>query len=144
ISPCYGGNSGSITVTANGGTSPYQYSKDGGSTWQTSNYFSVLYAGTYTVKVKDNNSCTSSNYSVTITQPSAISFSFNPSNPSCCGCSNGSISLVSVSGGTPLYQYSKDGGSNWQTSSSFSGLVAGTYQVVIRDANYCYATIQNV
>lgn len=46
---CSGG--GTITVTATGGTG-YEYSINGGSSWQTSNVFTSLPAGTYTVTVR--------------------------------------------------------------------------------------------
>ncbi len=140
---CNGGSNGSITVTASGGTSPCQYSKDGGTNWQGSNVFSGLSAGTYSIRVKDANNCNSSNYSVTITQPSAVTFSTSQTNASCCNCSNGSIT-VNASGGNSLYQYTKDGGSNWQASNLFSGLVAGTYSILVRDGNSCYSSSQNI
>jgi gliding motility-associated-like protein len=45
-------NDGSITVFANNGVAPYQYSLDGNN-WQGSNVFAGLGAGPYTVTVKD-------------------------------------------------------------------------------------------
>jgi hypothetical protein len=50
---------GSITVTASGGQSPYQYSKDGGLTWQVSNLFTGLEAKSYPIVVKDLPGCAS-------------------------------------------------------------------------------------
>ncbi len=50
-----GGNA-SVEITAIGGTTPYEYSKNG-TTWQTSNIF-VLKAGSYTITVRDANGCT--------------------------------------------------------------------------------------
>ncbi|MDP1725778.1 MAG: SBBP repeat-containing protein [Bacteroidota bacterium] len=52
---CLGGNNGSINVSASGGTIPYQYSIDGGITYQSSSLFSNLLVGTYIVYVKDAN-----------------------------------------------------------------------------------------
>ena len=49
---CNGGATGTITATATGGTAPYTYSKDG-TTFQSSNVFSGLLAGPYTITVKD-------------------------------------------------------------------------------------------
>jgi alpha-tubulin suppressor-like RCC1 family protein/Leucine-rich repeat (LRR) protein len=67
---CNNNNNGSITGTATGGTTPYQYAISPNFVYQTSNVFANLSAGTYTVYVKDANGCTSSNtVTVTNTQP---------------------------------------------------------------------------
>ena len=50
------GGSTSITVSASGGTSPYNYNINNGS-YQTSNVFSGVLAGTYTVNTKDSKGC---------------------------------------------------------------------------------------
>ncbi|MDY0779731.1 hypothetical protein, partial [Tenacibaculum sp. IB213877] len=44
---------------------------------------------------------------------------------------------VTGSGGTPGYTYSIDNGSTFQGSSTFTGVAAGTYDVVVRDTNNC-------
>lgn len=44
---------GIITVTATGGVSPLNYSKDDGATWQASNVFNGLADASYTIKVRD-------------------------------------------------------------------------------------------
>ncbi len=56
---CTGGSNGTITVTASSGTAPYQYSIDGGTTYQSSNIFSGLAVGNYSVFIKDVSSCPS-------------------------------------------------------------------------------------
>ncbi|MBS4064108.1 MAG: T9SS type A sorting domain-containing protein [Chitinophagaceae bacterium] len=47
---------GTITATAGGGAGNYEYNLNGGA-YQSSNVFTGLYAGTYTVGVKDGNGC---------------------------------------------------------------------------------------
>ena len=67
---------GSFTVSGSGGTSPYQFSKNGGSTYQTSGTFGSLAPGTYNVSVKDANSCVALNkLSVTVGYGSYLSVS---------------------------------------------------------------------
>jgi len=135
---CNGGSDGSITVTASGGTGTLQYSKDGGATYQSSNIFTNLAAGTYSIFVKDANNCTAST-SETVTEPTVISLSTSQTNVSCNGGNDGSIT-VTASGGTGTLQYSDDGGSTYQAGNIFTGLSQGTYSVVVKDANNCTAS----
>ena len=51
-----------------------------------------------------------------------------------CGVADCTIQIT-VSGGTPNYQYSIDGGMTYQGSNIFNGLDAGVYNVVVLDAN---------
>ena len=139
---CNGGNNGSITVAASGGTGALQYSKDNGTTWQTNNAtFTGLVSGSYTVKVRDANLCTATYGAVPISQPTAVTISaVTSNNVTCNGGNNGSIT-VAASGGTGALQYSKDNGTTWQTNNAtFTGLVSGSYTVKVRDANLCTAT----
>jgi hypothetical protein len=53
----YGGNDGTIKITASGGVAPLQYSIDNGITWQDSSFFSNLFAGDYFILIKDINDC---------------------------------------------------------------------------------------
>jgi hypothetical protein len=54
---CYGSVNGIITITAGGGTSPYQYSIDNGASFQSNNIFNTVGVGNYAVKVLDDNGC---------------------------------------------------------------------------------------
>ena len=53
---CYR-NDGDITIYASGGVAPYEYSIDNGETYQSSNQFTELQAGTYLITVRDANNC---------------------------------------------------------------------------------------
>jgi hypothetical protein len=69
---CFGASTGTITVTATGGTAPYTYtiSPAVNTTGAISGIFTGLPAGSYVVTVTDNNGCTASPASaVVITQP---------------------------------------------------------------------------
>ncbi|MER0442908.1 hypothetical protein ABR854_25725, partial [Emticicia sp. W12TSBA100-4] len=119
-----------------GGTTAYTYSKDG-LTFQSSNVFSALSAGNYTLTVKDENGCTAT-ASTTLTEPNLLTLTATPTNLTCQANSTGSISLL-ASGGTTAYTFSKDG-STFQSSNVFSSLSAGNYILTVKDANGCTAT----
>lgn len=135
---CANATDGEITITASGGTGLLQYSIDNGNTFQPENVFSGLSAGTYTVVVKDDNNCTSSSSSVTITAPAALSVSVTASTDIlCAGSATGAVT-VSASGGTAPYLYSIDG-VNFQDDNTFTGLLSGMYVITVQDANLCSA-----
>ncbi|MFH1320903.1 MAG: T9SS type A sorting domain-containing protein [Bacteroidota bacterium] len=140
---CYGDNTGSITIAGVYGTPPYQYSLDG-SPLQVSGTFTLLYAGSYTITIVDNNSCTF-DVTVTITQPDELIASIlSTSNETCPGANNGSAT-VTASGGTPPYNYQWDAAAGSQITPTAAGLAGGTYTVTITDFNGCLATaIANV
>ncbi len=131
--PCFGGVTGSITANASGGTAPLTYSKDGIS-FQASNVFASLKAGTYTITVRDANACTQT-APATLTAPPAITLTLTSVNPLCFGAATGSIT-ANASGGTPPLTYSKDGIS-FQASNVFPDLAAGAYTITVKDANAC-------
>jgi len=124
---------GSITVLTTFGSPPYTYSMDGVN-YQTSNVFSGLRAGTYSLSVKDALGALEAG-TTTLKVPSTqncLQVTATPKNSS-CGRPNGSV-IVVTSSGTPPYKYSMDG-VNYQTSSAFSGLPAGSYTFTAMDAS---------
>ncbi|MDD3877889.1 MAG: gliding motility-associated C-terminal domain-containing protein, partial [Bacteroidales bacterium] len=132
-------NGGTVTanVTANGGTAPYTFVLNGG-TSNTTGVFAGLSAGNYNVLVTDANGCTFA-VAFTITQPTALIAGIHSfSNISCNGASTGFASVI-VSGGTAPYSYLWDDGTA-QTTATATGLAAGTYIVIITDANGCTAS----
>ena len=136
---CFGGSTGSVTVAGSGGTPTYQYSINGGTTYQASGTFSSLAAGSYTIIVRDGNNCTVAQ-AVVITQPTAITSSITAqTNVACFGGTTGSFT-VAAAGGTPTYQYSINGGTTYQSSGTFNTLTAGPYTVTIQDGNGCTFT----
>ncbi len=141
---CNGSANGEIHFIASGGTPPYQYSILGGSpaSWKLSPDFTGLTAGTYLLKVKDANSCTTAATSVKITQPAAIITDGGTWKDVllCNGDKSGSIS-VKVTGGIAPFSFSIDGGTTWQATGDFLNLFAGTYSVIVKDGNGCTTTI---
>ncbi|NBV68260.1 MAG: hypothetical protein EBR74_06955, partial [Flavobacteriia bacterium] len=131
---CNGFATGSITANPAGGQGPYTYLWSNGQTTQT---ISSLLAGTYTVTVTDFLGCTVSG-NATITQPVApILLQESHVNVLCFGNNTGSINLT-VSGGTSPYTYAW---SNTALTQDINTLVAGTYSVIVTDANGCNALL---
>ena len=147
---CNGSNTGIITVKANGGYGPYQYSiTSATSGYQGSNEFYNLTAGSYTVWVKDNEGTVFKAAPVTISQPlSPITLSVNSTNPICFGQMG--EATVTPTGGTPFisetnnpyYTYLWNDASE-QTTATATNLTAGEYTITVIDKNGCQA-IENV
>jgi hypothetical protein len=139
---CPGASNGQLTINANGGSGALKYSKDNGQTFQDSNVFDGLSAGTYKLVVKDASGCATESRSVTLVDPVAVTFTTTPVNPTCNGASNGQIT-VNASGGTNSFTYSINGGS-FGPSNVFTGLAAGSYSIAVKDSNGCAAASQTV
>ncbi|HLN56399.1 MAG TPA: gliding motility-associated C-terminal domain-containing protein [Bacteroidales bacterium] len=135
---CFGANTGSVTVSGSGGTGPYQYNVDAGAKQAPGTF--ALGAGTHTVTVTDANMCTS-NINVVISGPAvALTGSItSQAGVTCFGAGNGTVT-VAGSGGTTPYQYSINSGI-FQASGTFSGLLPGSHNVTVRDANMCTVNV---
>lgn len=137
---CNGATNGTITVAQPAsGLPPFEYSLDGVA-WQTSNQFTGLAPGQYTVYFRDNSNC-QGNIPQTIGQPNALTATNTISAVRCFGQSDGVITIATQGGVAPI-EYSINGGLNWQFSNVFN-VPAGAYTVTIRDANLCTIT-QNI
>lgn len=127
---------GSIAVAVTGAAGDVEYSLDG-FFWQDSNVFAGLSDGLYTVRAreKDTISCTAEqSFYINQSIPALVLDAIDVTNESISGAADGQI-VVTVSAGTIPYQYSKDGGATFQGSNSFTGLLPGTYTIVVKDDN---------
>jgi gliding motility-associated-like protein len=132
---------GTITVTGvSGGNPPYEYSIDGVN-FQASNVFNGLTQGTYTIIIRDINICTAVTNDIVIdalNPPTDIDFT---STPVTCPSLTSDITISSVTGGTGTIEYQiiapASAVTPYQTSNTFTGLVADTYTIQIRDENDC-------
>ncbi len=124
---------GSATASGSNGTGSYTYSWSSGA--QTTQTATGLAVGTYTVLVTDANGCTA-------TATVAINGTSNPTanagavNVLCNGGNTGTAG-VTAAGGFGTYTYSWNNTQNTQVA---TGLTAGTYTVLVSDANGCTAT----
>ena len=140
---CHGATDGTVTVSVSGGTAPYSVKVNGvthtGVT--TSTTFTGLAGGTYPASITDANSCTATAVGVLVDQPTAIVASERTSPASCDGSSDGSVT-VNVSGGTGPYAVTLNGVTHngVSTSTTFTGLAAGTYPASVTDARSCHGS----
>ncbi len=128
---CYVDYSGSIDLTPTG-TPPFHFAWSNGDTTED---LSGLGAGYYAVTVTDSIGCVAE-IDFTLTEPSEIqsSLDFFPFvyNDTASGYVN-----LSVSGGTPPYNFLWNNGA---TTQNLTDLTAGTYAVLITDAQGCSHT----
>ena len=117
---CFGGQA-TVAVTGIGGTGAYS---------GTGSFNS--FAGNNSYTIQDANGCTAST-TLLISQPTAVTATFNNTSVTCFGLSNGS-STASLTGGTPGYTYLWNTGS---TTNSINNQLAGNYTLQVTDANGC-------
>lgn len=145
---CFGGSDGVVTISAVGGTPPYQYAFDN-SAFSSDSVFNNISAGTYDIDVSDANGCQFTLASaITISQPTQLSLAsatitsnYNGEDVRCVGDSNAIVDIT-ASGGTPFAggEYIYNLGSFVDTGASpftFNGLSAGTFDIIIEDSNGC-------
>jgi gliding motility-associated-like protein len=129
---CLGGATGAISSSISGGTAPFTYLWNNNAT---SSGLTNIAAGTYTLTITDATGCTATSQ-VTLSANAGLTVTTIPTNASCAGVCNGSVS-TSISGGTAPLTYL------WSTSASSPGLqnlCAGTYIIAVSDANGCVDT----
>ncbi|HUC82252.1 MAG TPA: Calx-beta domain-containing protein [Flavisolibacter sp.] len=135
---CNGTADGTITVSnAQGGFGTYEYSINGGATWQAYGSFASLAAGTYTLQIRDaaNPGCTKVLNSNIVINPVLSLVVKSSTNNTCAGSAEGMIE-VEAAGGSLVYQY-QAGNQPWQQSPVFTGLAAGTYTIKVKDEAGC-------
>ncbi len=135
---CNGANDGTITISSpTGGYGTYEYSNDGGTTWQASGNFTNLAPASYNVQIRDKAHITCVvvlDAALVITEPAALNATVNSTDVTCNGANNGTITISGASGGYGTYAYTVNGGASWQSSGNFTNLAPGTYNVRMRDA----------
>ena len=140
---CQGANDGAIDLAITGGVTPYSVQWNGpGGFNANSEDLTALFAGIYTTNIIDANGCSFSQ-PFDVNEPGLFTVTATTTvypggyGVSCAGASNGAID-VTASGATPPLFYSWQGpGGFTSISEDISGLVAGTYDLTLTDANGC-------
>ena len=129
---CFDSNDGSIDLLVQNWTAGIIYDWNNGFNGQDP---SGLSAGNYTVNIEDQAGCTAM-ASFTVNSPEQIELDLlQLVNVSCNGDNSGSIE-VSAGGGVPGYSYEWNDSNN-QQSNVATNLSAGSYHVIVTDANNC-------
>ena len=140
---CFGGNEGAVEITGNSGTgsTTYLFSNDGivytPEPSDVVNYNSLV-DGSYTYYMRDANACEDT-VTLVVEQPDDILFASNNvaiKDLTCFDDNSGEIE-ISVSGGTPFYEYSIDGGTTFSGSNTFINLQADSFLIAVRDIKGC-------
>jgi gliding motility-associated-like protein len=128
---CNGGSTGTAWVSASGGTPGYTYLWN--PSGQTTDTATGLGQGTYTVLVTDANGCTFTN-TITVTEPTALTGVLDYT-PALCNGGGTGTAWVNPAGGTGAYTYVWN--PTAQSTQTATGLLQGTYSVLVTDANGC-------
>ena len=120
------GSSTILKATVSGGVSPYTYKWSNGSLTEST---TVLEAKTYTVEVTDKNSCKATD-DVIVKNGAGFTFTYTKTDIKCYGDRNGTIIITpSITGN---FKYSRNGGTDFQTSNIFDYLSAKPYNIVVK------------
>jgi gliding motility-associated-like protein len=141
---CFGGSDGSIATNVSGGVGPFRYEWSGPNGFNSTNkQISNVKAGTYQLTIFDTSSKCLVSFPLVITAPDPIVLNpvisdYNGFQIGCRGGSDGSIGL-NINGGTGSYTVIWEGPNGFSSSLlSISNLVAGTYEVAVKDGKGCF------
>ena len=155
---CFGYNDGVAYAYVVGGHSstnnPYTYQWFGPNGFSsTDSMIHNLYAGTYSVTVKDTNNCIA-NSSVVLVEPEAITFNTSTVyDETCLGACDGAIQVDSLVGGTANYRALLTDNQTGLTSHHniitdpifgldlIAHVCSGDFTIVLTDANDCPSTV---
>ncbi|MCO6476671.1 MAG: hypothetical protein J5I94_08615 [Phaeodactylibacter sp.] len=124
-----GAADGQIFLSLNNGIPPFEYSIDGGATFQPSSEFSNLAGGEYLAVIRDANQCEADSVLQVFTCNLMASAEVTPVSAS--GLEDGRI-VLEVTGGLGPYSFSINGRA-FQPENVFEGLETGEYEAIIRD-----------
>ena len=125
-------SNGVISISTSGGSAPYQYSIDGGSTFQSSGTFSGLAPNTYNVVIEDASGCSETNV-ISLINQGGVTATISSTQSICAGNSV----TISAGGAGTGGSYQWDNGLGSGSSHVVSPTSTTTYNVVVTDVNGC-------
>jgi len=131
-----GNNNADLSIVAANGTPTYDYSINGGTSFQASNNFVGLAPGDYDIVLQDDNLCQIDSTITILADPEPQIDNVSFTNPLCFGGNEGTLTVTS-SGGVGVHMYAINGSPAFQVSNNFTGLTDGSYIVFLQDGNGC-------
>ena len=125
---------GKVSLSAQGGTSPYLFSVNSGSFSNTA-VFPGLQEGIWFFQVRDAHNCLIDTNLHLIGYPPIVIDSISISGASCAGAEDGSIQILAKGGNQPLWYAIDDG--DWITQPEFEQLNSGQHRIHIIDSTGC-------
>ncbi|MBB1193663.1 hypothetical protein DNC80_08275, partial [Flavobacterium sp. SOK18b] len=122
---------GEVTVTPVGGTTPYSYYVNGATSPQFSNVINTPTAGLYQIVVVDFNGCRTTTSINVASVPKPV-YNTVGTNVNCYGDTTGVINFNMTADNGYTVTYSIDNGLNYGNSGLISGLAAGTYNTILK------------
>ncbi len=140
---CNGNDDGSITIDVTNGQGYSTTFSLNGTTFQTSNVFSNLSSGSYTITIRKEKAgglCDVTHNTPITINPSTV-FTASAAVTQQINCINGSATIETTitAGGTAPFEFSLNG-VDFQPNATFTGLGAGTYTITVKDDNGCTTT----
>ena len=134
---CAGMDDGAIEIFPEGGNAPYTYQWSNGEITQK---IINLSADSFVVTVTDDSNC---DYQVlfAVTEPSPLYVEIDSIKPNCDSLATGVINVVLEEGGVEPYSYAIPG-IGMGVRGQFSGLLPGTYDLIVTDDNGCMAAFE--
>lgn len=136
---CFGDSIGNIYLNPSGGTpgQTFPYTFAWGTITNNTSMAYNLHAGIYPVTITDANGCTLFE-NISVTEPPQLSGNVTPVDISCYGFNDG-MAIMNITGGTAPYYFSLDSlPNNWFSYDTLFSLIAGTYNLYIKDEHYCF------
>ena len=137
---CNVANDGQIEIIVAGGSAPYNYSINNGSSGS-SNIFSNLVPGQYDIEIVDTNGCSLQLETIEILDATPLETNAIITNITCYGANDGNIE-IQVTGGSAPYNYNINNVPNG--SNIFSNLPPGQYDIEVSDANGCLEQLEPI
>lgn len=126
---------GLITILVTNDDGSFEYSIDGGFSFQSTNSFPGLGEGLYHIIVRriDGSCVTSGGFIELLSNNHPEIFGTSLADPTDCNAEDGNVTILAF--GQSTIQFSIDGGVTWQGSNNFPDLSGGDYEIAVQNSD---------